>query len=498
MDFDVLIAGGGPVGLLTASELALAGVRTCIVERLKEPSPFSKALTLHPRSIEILEMRGLGERFKEIGKPVPSGHFAGLKTGLDFSALDTQANFTLFIPQYETEKVLEEHARNLGVCILRGHEVLAVREHEETAELVVQGPDGLSLLTASYIVGADGAGSIIRKQARIAFSGTDANITAMLGDVSLENPPESHFYTFENREGGVVIVPLDGGIFRVIITAPHMPQALLHEPVTLEELKKELNRICGTGLGMDSPVWMSRFGNASKLAEHYRSGRIFLAGDAAHIHFPAGGQGLNVGLQDAMNLGWKLAAKINGRCPDWLLDSYHNERHPVGEALLVNTQIQTKLFDFTREGLYLRELLSGILEFSDVNRYLAEQIAALSVQYEADEEMPKHELNGKRLPDIDLTLSDDTVKRLYTFLRDGRFLLAAFGKEPKELSGLPHVRLMQVKEIDGRPEWNGVKAALIRPDGHVAWAVDESMENAEQLIADGIRRWCGNSHLQSV
>ena len=195
MDFDVLIAGGGPVGLLTASELALAGVRTCIVERLKEPSPFSKALTLHPRSIEILEMRGLGERFKENGKPVPSGHFASLKTGLDFSALDTQANFTLFIPQYETEKVLEEHARNLGVCILRGHEVLAVREHEETAELVVQGPDGLSLLTAAYIVGADGAGSIIRKQARIAFSGTDANITAMLADVSLENPPESHFYT---------------------------------------------------------------------------------------------------------------------------------------------------------------------------------------------------------------------------------------------------------------------------------------------------------------
>lgn len=199
-----------------------------------------------------------------------------------------------------------------------------------------------------------------------------------------------------------------------------------------------------------------------------------------------------------MNLGWKLAAKINGRCPDWLLDSYHNERHPIGEALLVNTQIQTKLFDFTREGLYLRELLSGILEFSDVNRYLAEQIAALNVQYEADEEMPKHELNGKRLPDIDLTLSDGTVKRLYTFLGDGRFLLAAFGKELKEFSGLPHVRLMQVKAIDGRPEWNGVKAALIRPDGHVAWAVDESMENTEQLIADGIRRWCGNSHLQSV
>ncbi len=157
---------------------------------------------------------------------------------MDFSALDTQANFTLIIPQYETEKVLEEHARNLGVCILRDHEVLAFREYEETAELVVQGPDGLSFLTASYIVGADGAGSTIRKQARIAFSGTDANITAMLADVSLENPPESHFYTCVNREGGVVIVPLDDGIFRVLITAPHMPQALLHEPVTLEELKR--------------------------------------------------------------------------------------------------------------------------------------------------------------------------------------------------------------------------------------------------------------------
>lgn len=498
MDFDVFIVGGGPVGLMTASELALAGVRTCIIERRHTPSHYSKALTLHPRSIEILEMRGLAERFKEKGRPLPAGHFAGLNQALDFSLLDTRANYTLFIPQTETEKVLEEHVQHLGVCILRGHEVLAVRQREESAELVVQGPDGLSFLTASYIVGADGAGSTVRKQAKIAFFGTDASVTAKLGDVALENPPKSHFHTCINQEGAVVIVPLSPGIYRVISMASHKPQPLLHEPVTLEELKKDITSICGTNFGINHPVWMSRFGNASRLAECYRSGRLFLAGDAAHIHFPAGGQGLNVGLQDAMNLGWKLAAVINGRSSDWLLDTYHTERHPVGAELLRNTQIQTKLFDFTREGLYLRDLLSSLLTFPNVNRYLAEQITALSVDYEADEKMPEHHLNGKRLPDFELTLAGGNTKHLYSFLHKGSFLYVTFGEEQIKLPDLPHVRIIRAKAIDDRPEWDDVKAALIRPDGHVAWAVSRSQAESEQWIADGIRRWCGNVHIQSA
>ncbi len=308
MDYEVIVVGGGPVGMWLAAELALARVSVCVIERLEEPIRQSRALTLHPRTLEMFDMRGLKERFMKHGRPIRTGHFAMLDTRLDFSVLDSSSNYTLFIPQVITEQLIEEHALKLGVVVHRGMEVVSVREQEQGVEVVsvrASGPQAnVSVMTAAYVVGADGAGSIVRKQAGIAFPGTDTTLTAVLADVELANPPENGVHSEYSERGGVMIAPVSPGIYRVILTTLRLMDVPKDAPVTLEEVRTELYDLLGTDLGVSNPRWLSRFGNATRQAQTYRKGRILLAGDAAHIHFPAGGQGMNVGLQEAANLGW--------------------------------------------------------------------------------------------------------------------------------------------------------------------------------------------------
>lgn len=359
MKYEAVIIGGGPVGFMLASELAMAGVKTCVIERLEKPVPHSKALTLHPRTLELLEMRGILERFVSKGSKIPSGHFSMLDTRLDFSGLDTSCPYTLLLPQSKTEKLLEDHARRLGAEVFRGAEALAVTQNGEAVQTI-----------------------------------------------------------FKDRDG-----------------------------------------------------------------------RIFLAGDAAHIHFPAGGQGLNVGLQDAMNLGWKLAAAIKGSAPSWLLDSYHDERHPAAEGLLRNTEAQTKLIDFTQAGLHLRSMMSELLAFPDVNRYVAGQISALDVRYEADRTMPPNRLNGARLPDMELILSDGNSERLYSFLQNGTFVLLSLRQEADDHIEVKGLRTVTASLAEPNEKLRDVHTILIRPDGHVAWAVDASAPDCAEVIQKGISRW---------
>ncbi|WP_426749771.1 FAD-dependent monooxygenase [Myxococcus sp. Y35] len=479
---DVAVVGGGPTGLLLACELALASVKVRVFERREEPVRESRALTMHPRSLEVLALRGLESRALERGRPLPTGHFGLLDTRLDFSGLDTTFRYTLFLPQAITEALLAEHARKLGVDLLRGHVVEALSQDEEGVELTGSAQGARFRCRARYVVGADGARSAVRQLAGIGFPGTETTRTSMLGDVTLEHPPATPFLALTNARGNAVLVPLGNGMHRAIVTDAEREHTPLREPLSLDELRASLTRVAGSDFGMREPRWLSRFGDESRLAEHYRQERVFLAGDAAHMHYPAGGQGLNVGLQDAMNLGWKLAAVLREGAQETLLDTYHQERHPVGRALLSNTQAQSALMGFTPEVLALRELMNGLLRLPAVNRQLAEQLGGLDVAYpQAPVPAPASGVlpgwTGRRLPDWTLRLADGDPCSLYAALHAGRWLwlhtrhaaAPASGWEPMP-GWKPRLEVLTLEAFADTSPLHGVDGLLVRPDGHVAWA----------------------------
>ncbi|WP_104983168.1 monooxygenase [Sorangium cellulosum] len=496
MDADVLVVGGGPVGLMLACELALAEVRVCVLEQRAARTEQSRALTLHPRSLEILDQRGIVDRFLRRGAPIPVGHFALLEPRLDFSGLDTRHPYTLFLPQAQTEELLEERARELGVEIRRGHVVIEVAESEGGVALWIQGPEGRLRGRARYVVGCDGAASVVRRAIGVGFPGSEATLTAFLGDVEIaegSDRPASR----TGPHGAVLAAPLGEGVYRFVVFDPLRMHATKSEPVTLDELRSSLQRILGTDFGMRRARWLSRFGNATRLAERYRVGRVFLAGDAAHIHFPAGGQGLNVGLQDAMNLGWKLAAAVKGWAPPHLLDSYHDERHPVGRALLRNTEAQTRLIDVSGPGLSLRGVMSELLGIDAVNRYLAGQISALDVVYPPAEGAAAHALCGRRAPDRALEAARGAT-RLYELLHAGRYVLLDLAGDARIEAAAgalrDRVELVRATVTEPQCELAGVDALLVRPDGHVAWASDAAMRAARaDDLTEALARWCGRA-----
>lgn len=479
---EVAVVGAGPTGLMLACELRLAGISVRIFERRREPVRQSRALTLHPRSLEVLALRGWHERLMARGRPLPTGHFALLDTRLDFSVLDTSFPFTLFVSQMETELLLEEKARELGVDLRRGHEVRELRQDADGVELAGVGDEQAFRCRARYVVGADGARSIVRQRAGIGFVGTDTHLTAMLGDVMLHEPPRSPLISVVNERGCALLVPLGSGVYRVIVIDPERSLVPLKEPVTLDELRHSITRILGTDHGMSAPQWLSRFGNETRIAETYQAGRVLLAGDAAHIHFPAGGQGLNVGVQDAMNLGWKLAGVLRDLAPPSLLESYHRERHPVGRALLRNTEAQTALMGSSPSTLALRELLSELLKTPALNRPLAEHLGGMDVAYaRLDLPLPRHEgtlleaWSGRRLPDLRLALPGGAVRGLYSFMHEGKWLWlnlqeTSSATAPMDPRWGRWANVVQASLGDQHGELRGLSGLLLRPDGHVGWA----------------------------
>ncbi|WP_045741633.1 FAD-dependent monooxygenase [Actinoplanes rectilineatus] len=413
---DVVIVGAGPTGLWLAGELRLGGATVTVLEGRDAPDRHSKALTVHPRTLEILDSRGLADRFLAEGLRVPNGHFASLPNRLDFSLLETRFPFTLILVQARTEALLEERARELGADVRRGVRVAGLAPGGVLLE------DG-STVEGRYVVGCDGTRSTIREAAGIDFPGTDATTWGWLADVVLDAPPAGGVLTLTGEHGGLMVVPMPGGRHRLVgadaaATGGGAP--------TLDEVRATVVRIAGSDFGMRDPDWLSRFGNAARQAATYRRGNVFVAGDAAHMHFPAGGVGMNVGIADAHNLGWKLAAVAGGRAPDALLDSYHEERWPVGAELLEHTRAQTALMTaYSPDGQALRRVLSEMITTApDFSRRLAERLSGLAASY----------ATGPRVPDQELPEGG----MLFARLRDGGFV--------------------------------PTPAGLVRPDGHLAAA----------------------------
>ncbi|GAA5066881.1 2-polyprenyl-6-methoxyphenol hydroxylase-like FAD-dependent oxidoreductase [Thermocatellispora tengchongensis] len=475
---DVIVVGAGPVGLWLAAELRRAGVPVLVLERAEAPSPHSKALTLHPRMIELLAMRGMDKAFLDEGIVIPTGHFGLLDTRLDFRPLPTRHPYTLFFPQARTERLLGERAIELGARVVRGHAVTGLTQDADGVELSVTGPDGPYVVRARYVVGCDGAGSTVRGAAGIPFPGTGSTVYGFLGDVRLDDPPQAPALSAHTTEGGAMIVGMPDGYHRIVGIMPEQPDGAGTE-LTLDELRAKVVRVLGRDFGMRDPAWLSRFGNASRQAEAYRAGRVLLAGDAAHMHFPTGGVGLNVGVQDAMNLGWRLAAVAQGRAPESLLDGYHAERHPVGAELMLNSKAQTALMTaFTPEGQALRALLGKLVAaHPSLSLDLASRLAALNVAY-PPADPGAHPLTGARVPD--LALRDG--RTVYGLLHEARHVLLDLGagaaSMPPEVAG--YARDLGTATYEGGlaedapQEWRAVGAALIRPDGHVHWAVAAS------------------------
>ncbi|MDC0710593.1 FAD-dependent monooxygenase [Stigmatella sp. ncwal1] len=478
---EVAVVGGGPVGLMVACELALAGVAVSVFERRTERVQQSRALSLHPRSLEVLALRGLADRFMARGQRLPNGHYAVLETRLDFSVLETAFPFSLFIPQTVTEALLEERARELGVNIHRGHLITRLQQSPEEVHLEGTGGGGTFRAAARYVVGADGARSAVRTLAGIPFPGADATMSLVLGDVVLTEPLPHPALTLSSPKGVLLLAPLGDGIHhRAVVFDPERTKVPLSEPVTLEELARSVRAIAGTDFGMKTPFWLSRFGNETRHATTYREGRVFLAGDAAHVHLPAGGQGLNVGLQDAMNLGWKLVGVLRGLAPEPLLDSYQRERHPVGAHLLQNTLSQSALLHATHpEGQALRASVSKLLTLPAANRMLAEQIAAFDVAY-PDPVLPAPpgmeavpEVTGKRLPDFALRCEDGVTRRLYSLMHEGRWLMlrrpSAPHREPQAAPWGAWTSAVTAEPEGGPEELRPWQSLLVRPDGRIGY-----------------------------
>lgn len=483
----VVIAGGGPTGLMLAGELALAGVDVAVVEkRENQEIEGSRAGGLHSRSIEVLDQRGIADRFVSQGEKHHKMHFAGAV--FDASDRPSRHNYTLALWQEKIEQGLADWTSELPVQFYRG---CAVTDFSEDGGAITVALDDGRSLGAQYLVGCDGGRSIVRKMAGIGFPGWDPDISYLIFEATMTQPTLGISH---GPRGVYAIGPLEGdNRFRGVITERHLGSE--NKPV-MDDVREALIAAYDTDFEVRDVTWLSRFTDAARQADTYRKGRILLAGDAAHVHSPAGGQGLNIGLQDAVNLGWKLAQVVKGISPNSLLDTYHDERHPIGAALLNNTLALTALNRGDARSNALREMMATVIQMETPRKWYAAQMSGLDVQYDLGE---GHPLLGRRMPDLDIITTDGPTT-VFKLLHDARPVLLNFGERDSINIEQPEGRIKLIDatfegftELPVLGEVKTPEAILIRPDGHVAW-VDSGIYTS---LGEVIATWFGQYKVSS-
>jgi bifunctional hydroxylase/dehydrase len=487
-DTDVIIVGAGPVGLMLAGELRLGGVECIVLERTLEPTDQSRALGFTARTIEVFDQRGLLPRFGDFDT-IPIGHFGGVR--LDYRELAGGSYGAKGVPQSRTVAILADWARELGADVRRCWEVTGFAAGDAGVEVEVAAPHGRTRLRAAYLVGCDGGRSMVRKAAGIGFPGYDAEIEMSFAEVAgcrVRPRPNG-----ERVPGGMVLAFQQGSeVDRVTYYERGVVPRPGDEPPAFAEVAAAWERLTGEDISSGKPLWIGRFTDASRQASEYRRGRVFLAGDAAHIHLPIGGQGMSTGVQDAVNLGWKLAAQLRGHAPPELLDTYHSERHPVGARVLANTLAQRILYLGDEEMRPLRDIFAELMSFGEVRRHLIGMVTGLDIRYDVGP--GDHALLGRRLPSREL-VADSGKTSTFELLHPARGVVL-------DLTGKTGVRAAAARwadrvdtvsahlhPADGNGDFTGVEAILVRPDGYVAWVGGAGSGPAG--LTDSLTRWFG-------
>jgi 3-(3-hydroxy-phenyl)propionate hydroxylase len=481
-DHAVVIAGAGPTGLMLAGELALARVDVAIVEqRESQDLPGMRAGGLHARTIEVFDQRGIADRFLSQGQ---IGQVAGFSfIPLDISDFPTRHNYGLALWQNHIERIMADWVGELPVKFYRGREVTGFAQDDTGVDVDLS--DGQSL-RARYLAGCDGGRSLIRKEAGIGFPGWEASTSYLIAEAEMVDEPA---WGIRRGEKGVNALGKleDGKRVRVVLVEAHAGKD--REP-TLPDLRDALIAVYGTDFGVRNPTYLSRFTDMARQAASYRDRRVFLAGDAAHVHSPAGGQGLNIGVQDAVNLGWKLAQVVKETSPESLLDTYHTERHPIGARVLRLTMAQTALARGDDRTDALRETMAELLQMDQPRKRYAGMMSGLDIHYDLGE---GHPLLGRRMPDFDLVSSNGPL-RVFTLLHDARPVLLNLD-EPGGFDITPWADRVELIDAKYHSAWElpvlgrvtAPTAVLIRPDGHVAWVGDQTQRG----LADALTTWFG-------
>lgn len=491
---DVLVVGAGPTGLLLAGDLAAAGVRTTVLEQRATESNLSRAFAVHARTLELLDSRGLAEDLLPLGTTLATVRpFSGARVRVD--RLPSRFPYVLVTPQYNVESLLERRAVAAGAHIVRGAEVVAIQQDHAGVDVTVRqhppaaadaGLPTESHYRAGYLVGTDGVRSTIRKALDIPFPGRSAVQSVMLADVRLTEEPPGPLTGSSTKTGFAFVASFGDGWYRVMAWS-RLRQLPDSAPVDLAEVAAITREAYGTDFGMHDPRFLSRFHSDERQAPRYRVGRVFLAGDAAHVHSPMGGQGMNTGLQDAANLSWKLAASVHGWASAELLDSYQTERHPVGQTVLRSSGalLRIVLASTWWQRAAARVASAVVSNVRPINTRVARAVSGIGVRYQAAR--GSHPLAGHRAPDLTLAGGTAGAARLYEALGDGKFVMLASSTRMVD-AARPWSDRVRV-EIAGRTvDVDGASArfVLVRPDGYVAWAGDD-----ERGALDALTSWCG-------